>query len=70
MLTGEQYRSLRSLEGHNVHLSLADGSRIDDVALVSARSTTVWVFHEGEDAFIPVSEVVDIWEASSGRTAA
>ncbi len=70
MLTGEQRRYLRSLEGHHVHLSLADGSRIDDVALVSARSRTVWVFREGEDAFIPASDVVDVWETSPRRSAA
>ncbi len=70
MLTGEQRRCLRSLEGHNVHLSLADGSRIDDVTLISARSTTVWIFRDGEDAFIPVSEVVDVWETSSRWSAA
>jgi hypothetical protein len=52
-----------------VHIALADGSRIDDVALVSARSRSVWVFVNGEDTFLPVDAIVEVWEAPI-RTAA
>lgn len=61
---------LRELEGRQVSLALANGSRIDDCSLVSVgrgRTTTVWVFTNGCDAFIPFAEVVDIWEAAPSR---
>jgi hypothetical protein len=65
---------LRHLEGRQVSLALVNGSRIDDCSLVSAgrgRAATLWVFTNGHDAFIPVSDVVDIWEAASpGRRSA
>jgi len=44
-----------------VHLALADGSRLDDVSLVSARGVKLWVFNNGEDAFVPVAQVIDFW---------
>jgi hypothetical protein len=69
-MTAEQKRGLRGLEGHKVHLALVDGSRIDDADLVSARGTTLWLFTNGEDAFVRADEVVDVWEASLGRPAA
>ena len=36
-----------------------DGSTIDDCELVSAgrRTTTIWVLHEGADAFLPVTAI-------------
>jgi hypothetical protein len=58
------------LEGFHVHLALDDGSRIDDVALVSAGRTTIWVFAHGEDRFVPTNAVVDVWEAPRQRFAA
>jgi hypothetical protein len=65
---------LRYLEGRQVSLALANGSRIDDCSLVSAgrgRVGTLWVFTNGSDAFIPWSDVVDIWEAAPpGRRSA
>jgi hypothetical protein len=69
-MSGQQRRNLRSLEGRRVHLSLGDGSRLDEVCLVSARARTVWVFLNGEDAFIPVDDVIDVWEAAPLRCAA
>ena len=69
-MTAQQRRELRRLEGRTVHLSLADGSRIDDASLVSARSRTLWVFCNGEDTFIPVNDVIDVWEGDSLRSAA
>ena len=61
-MTANQHRQLRGLEGRTVHLSLVDGSRLDAVSLVSARSTTLWVFNNGEDKFLPVADVIDVWE--------
>ena len=56
---------LLSLEGRRVSLALRDGSRIDDAQLVSSGRgdvRTVWVFTNGIDAFLPLSEVVAVWE--------
>ncbi|MGH9277121.1 MAG: hypothetical protein ACRD12_03290 [Acidimicrobiales bacterium] len=63
-------KELRGLEGRTVNLALIDGSRLDDVALVSARSRTVWIYTNGEDAFLPVDNVVDVWESLPVRSAA
>ena len=64
-MSAEQQMKLRGLEGRTVHLALVDGSRLDDVALVSARSRTVWVFTNGEDTFVPITDVVDVWESAA-----
>jgi hypothetical protein len=69
-MTVDKRRELRSLEGRPVHLALVDGSRLDDVALVSARSVTLWIFDNGQDVFVPVADVVDVWPATQGRPAA
>lgn len=69
-MTAEQHRNLRRLEGRAVHLALADGSRYDDVALVSARRNTIWVFCNGEDTFLAADQVVDVWEDVPSRSAA
>jgi hypothetical protein len=69
-MSSEKRRELRRLEGLSVHLSLADGSRLDDVALVSARSVSLWVFDNGQDVFVPVADVVDFWAAAPMRSAA
>ncbi len=57
---------LRDLEGRHVCVALTDGSRIDDCSLVCAgrrQPDTLWVFTNGGDAFIPIDEVVAVWEA-------
>jgi AICAR transformylase/IMP cyclohydrolase PurH len=56
-----------ALEGQRVSLGLADGSRIDDVDLVSVgrgRASTLWLFAHGSDVFIPFADVIDLWAAS------
>ncbi|HEX6417467.1 MAG TPA: hypothetical protein VFZ77_03195 [Acidimicrobiales bacterium] len=63
---------LRDLEGREVSLALADGSRLDGVTLVSAgrgRTPTVWVYAGGMDLFVPRTSVVDAWEARPPRAA-
>ena len=69
-MTAEQKRGLGRLEGHKVHLALVDGSRIDDADLVSARGTTLWLFTNGEDAFVRTDEVIEVWETPLMRPAA
>ncbi len=57
--------TLRSLEGRRVSLALAGGARIDDCQLISAGrpgTSTVWVFAAGADTFVPMAEVLDVWE--------
>ncbi len=56
---------LRSLEGRYVSLALSGGARIDDCQLISAGrpgTSTVWVFAGGSDTFVPVADVLDVWE--------
>lgn len=66
----DQVRKLRRLEGRQVHLALSDGSRLDDVTLVSAHGHSLWIFGSGNDSFIPVGDVVDAWEGEPSRSAA
>ncbi len=69
-MTIERRRELRSLEGSNVHLALADGSRLDDVMLVSGHGLKVWIFYNGGDVFVPLADVIDFWSADRMRSAA
>jgi hypothetical protein len=57
---------LRELEGREVSLALADGSRLDCVMLMSAgrgRTPTVWLFANGIDVFLPRLSIIAAWEA-------
>lgn len=68
----EQRMRMRALEGREVSIALADGSRLDAVTLVSAgrgRTDSVWVFDGGMDVFVPRPNVVDVWEAPGARAA-
>jgi len=59
---------LARLEGSYVSVALVDGSRIDDCQLVSGGRegvATLWLFANGKDRFVPLSQVVDVWEATS-----
>ncbi|MDQ2827380.1 MAG: hypothetical protein M3Y04_10555 [Actinomycetota bacterium] len=56
---------MRRLEGQSVHLALLGGSRLDDVSLVSARARTVWVFTNGQDVFVPASDVIGFWPTAA-----
>ena len=58
---------LRSFEGRDVCVALADGSRIDDCQLVSAgrdSNRSVWLYVNGIDVFIARGDVVAVWEAT------
>ena len=63
---------MRTLEGRQVSLALRGGDRIDDCQLVSAarRGTgTVWVVWNTMDVFLPVEDVLDVWEVRPSRAA-
>lgn len=66
-------RTFQAFEGRQVSVALQDGSRIDDCQLVSAGrlpTHTLWLFSNGMDVFIPVGQVLDVWEAPvAGRAA-
>jgi hypothetical protein len=57
-------RSIRRLEGHHVSVCLGDGTRLDDCQLVSAGrgGSTLWLVDAGEDRFVSVADVIDLWE--------
>lgn len=69
-MTAERRRELRRLEGYSVYLALADGSRLDDVSLVSAHGLTVWIFDTGQDVFVPMADIVDFWPSQRVGSAA
>jgi hypothetical protein len=62
---------LAALVGRGVSVALVDGTRLDDCWLVSqprARSVgTAWIVHGGDDLFVPVEAIADVWEASGAR---
>ena len=64
--------ALTLLEGRHVSVALSDGSRIDDCQLVSAgrhHVRSLWLFTGGEDTFVPLDDVVDLWECDRPRVA-
>lgn len=62
---------LRQLEGRQVSVSLADGSRLDAVMLMSAGRgplPELWVYADATDVFLSYADVVAVREfASAGR---
>jgi len=69
-MTPQSRGQFKKLEGHRVSVALADGSRIDDCELVSVgggRRGHLWVHANGGDAFVPLSQVSDVWEVQGGR---
>jgi len=66
-MTKSRIRALRVLEGRTVSLALRGGRRVDDCELVSmggAARRTVWIYTNGADAFVPLEDVMDVWEAA------
>lgn len=65
-MTSRDLSQAGELQGRQVSVALADGSRIDDCQLVSCARpnvATMWLVADGADLFVPVDRVVDIWEA-------
>jgi hypothetical protein len=64
--TGEGLAELsKDLEGSRVSVALVDGTRIDDCELVSAGrhgATSLWLYTNGADTFVALTDVVDLWE--------
>lgn len=54
---------VQRLEGRRVNVALADGSVLGPVPLVLARRNTLWVVNDGEDTFVPLDRVVNVWDA-------
>lgn len=61
---------VQKLEGRTVNVALADGSVLDRVPLVLARRNTLWIVRDGEDIFVPLDRVVEVWDAPPFRAAA
>jgi hypothetical protein len=64
---------LKSLEGRHVSVALDSGVQLDDCELVSTgrhRVTSLWLFTNGSDVFVPFEAVVDVWEATTPSAAA
>jgi hypothetical protein len=65
--------SFHGLEGRQVSVALRNGNRIDDCQLVSApraRAETVWLFSNGDDVFVSLADVIDVWEVACTARAA
>jgi hypothetical protein len=65
-MSRDRLTQIKALEGHQVSLSLRDGSRLDDCQLVSTgrnQVSTLWLFGRGTDTFIPLDQVIDLWES-------
>jgi hypothetical protein len=72
MSTQNRHQRFRQLEGCQVNVALSDGSRLDDCQLVSAArrgTTTVWLY-SGQDVFIALDQIIDLWEAAPLHRAA
>jgi hypothetical protein len=66
-MTRQQRRGLSSMEGQQVSVALGDGTRIDDCNLISShhRANTLWLFTSGQDRFVAIDDVVDVWETDT-----
>jgi hypothetical protein len=63
---------IRRLEGRQVSVSLRGGDGLDACQLISGSRSgtgTVWLFWNGIDVFIPVEDVLDVWEVPASRVA-
>ena len=66
----QQIEQRRRLEGRQVCLVLADGSRFEDCRLVSAgrgSAKTVWIFTGDLDVFLSLPDVAAVWETDPAR---
>lgn len=61
-LIGTQF-DVQSFEGRQVNVAMTDGSVMGPVPLVLARRNTLWVVADGEDTFVPLDRVVNVWDA-------
>jgi len=72
VIAGPHPRCLRELEGRRVSLTLVDGSRMDDVTIVSGGRggvSSVWLDVHGMDVFMHRSEIAAAEECQSPTAA-
>lgn len=53
------------LEGNRVSVALRNGDRLDDCELVAGprgNTSRLWLFTAGIDMFVPIADVVALWE--------
>lgn len=54
---------VQKLEGQHVIVALANGSTLADCTVVSAgrgRTTSLWLLYNGNDLFVPFSDIVEV----------
>ena len=59
--------TVKQLEGFNVSVALTNGDRLDDCQLVAAprgANSRLWLFTAGIDIFVPMADVLAVWETS------
>ena len=59
-------QTVRQLEGYRVSVALSNGDRLDDCDLVAGprgNANRLWLFTAGTDLFVPLADVVALWEA-------
>ena len=64
-MTESRRASLRALQGRRVTLALRNGTRVDEAQLVSVGSDgsrDLWLFVNGADTFVPLGEVLELWD--------
>lgn len=61
-MTQAEFGDLRSLEGRRVGVALADRTCIDEAVFEAVVSGKLWLHAAGEDVFVPLPDVVDMWE--------
>lgn len=68
-MNAAQLMSLRELEGLRVGVARADGSRLDDCALlgVLGAKRALWVEANGSELLLPFEDLRDVWEVQPTR---
>jgi hypothetical protein len=70
-MTGKRDRNNQfcALEGRSVSVALTDGSCIDAQLISAGRQglQTIWVVISGIDVFLPLIDVIDVWEPARGQ---
>ena len=62
-------QTFQGLEGCRVSIALNNGDRLDDCELVSGprgEAQCVWLFTTGMDVFVPLADVLAVWETGRG----
>ncbi len=60
-------QTVRQLEGYRVSVALSSGDRLDDCDLVAGprgNANRLWLFTAGIDLFVPIADVLAVWETN------